>query len=276
MQHATMNDVQRYGFNRELLGRIGSLHVIPKLGNHDYLQLINGGKASAGEKYKRLFDGIGIEFSITNRACEAIGKQAEKLNLGARAINPILAETLSQPYRKAGNGKLDKIILDGSRDGDLSVAYIPKPRKKPEKKDFEKQLPKDSFNLFPHIQNEQSLNSMCLYMVQSLDLTPSDELLLFYFLQTTMRLLSITCRKEDQCFLSVKKIAKCTEIDERYFENTYSIMIREAMKGSFVGLDVMKQWYEAYEKLENKETCHTLEVLLNRMEEKLLQLQRTA
>jgi hypothetical protein len=64
LKYATLEDVKQYGFNGELLGRIGALHYIPPLSKEDFSKLLKAPKGSYIEKYSQLFKISNVKLNI--------------------------------------------------------------------------------------------------------------------------------------------------------------------------------------------------------------------
>jgi ATP-dependent Clp protease ATP-binding subunit ClpX len=74
LKYATLDDIKSYGFNAELLGRIGELHYVPPLSKDDFCLLLQSPKASYIERYSHLFKVSGVNLKIDVSACEKIAE----------------------------------------------------------------------------------------------------------------------------------------------------------------------------------------------------------
>lgn len=100
LKYATLNDVKQYGFNAELLGRIGAIHYIPPLSKEDFGLLLKATKGSYLQKYSQLFNISGVKLKIDDKACEKIAEMSTELNTGARAVGTILQNVLESAFNE--------------------------------------------------------------------------------------------------------------------------------------------------------------------------------
>jgi ATP-dependent Clp protease ATP-binding subunit ClpX len=71
LQEVTADDLEKFGLMRELLGRLGTILVLPPLGLEDYMVLLNAEAGSVGEKYKTyLLELYGARFAISEAATD--------------------------------------------------------------------------------------------------------------------------------------------------------------------------------------------------------------
>lgn len=199
----TMDDVESYGFNRELLGRIGSLHIIPKMAEEDYFLLLNEGKTSVQEKYRCIFAADSVCFSIDEKACQYITKLAVKRNMGARAVDAIVGEQLRQAFVDMDNRPKLKSITLTEANAHFCLCY------KEGKKTREKPVKTAKKMLYFDLESDRSINELCS---QLMHYAGADELL-YHFFQTVLRYLSLESLPADATVHSLHLLAKAVASD---------------------------------------------------------------
>jgi ATP-dependent Clp protease ATP-binding subunit ClpX len=111
LKYATLDDVKQYGFNAELLGRIGAIHYIPPLSKEDYTKLLKSPKGSYIEKYSQLFKISDVKLNIDEKACEKIAEISTSLGTGARAVGTVLQNALNPTFSEIDNDtKYQKLL----------------------------------------------------------------------------------------------------------------------------------------------------------------------
>lgn len=203
----TMEDVQNYGFSRELLGRIGSLHVIPPLTMEDYKQLMSGGKTSVTEKYGALFSTMRVKFSLDETACAEISKLAMERKMGARAVEAVVKEKVLQAAGEIDrDASISEVILT-AENGEFAFQYVRDGRElssMDEVKVTDLEMP-----LHTYLSTDRGINQLCEKWSKLA--IEEDEELCYYFLQTTLRYLALETNREDWTFRSVELFAKQTK-----------------------------------------------------------------
>lgn len=77
MMAVTSDDLAIYGLMRELLGRIGTILVIPPLNREDYIQLLNAEAGSIRKKYETYFRELyGVQFEITEAGTQYLAERS--------------------------------------------------------------------------------------------------------------------------------------------------------------------------------------------------------
>ncbi len=88
------DDIIKFGFERELIGRIPVLIQLNNLNEDNLYSLLSNGKSACVEIKKRIFNSYGIELDFTEGALREISRQAVKQNLGVRGLTKIIEEVL--------------------------------------------------------------------------------------------------------------------------------------------------------------------------------------
>ncbi len=259
---ATMTDIENYGFSPELLGRIGVLQYIPPLKKADYKALLCGHGCTYEKKYSSLFHISGVEFAITDTATELISDLACDSKLGARFLSIILQRELSKSFSKIDdNSTITKVELDAINKA-FTINYIENETKL--LTDYtlntlqENTIIKD-YSIAQQISDEESLNDLCFELLKSADIhQKADELLMFYFLQISLRFLHIGVIKEEQSISSLCEISTVTIRDNgdcTGFDILINELLEEHFKGSHtVDCLAVKHLYKLYKAHENTYT----------------------
>lgn len=118
-EHATVDDLAQYGMMRELLGRIGNILAIPKLGLEDYRLLLNAPFGSVRKRYESFLDNLyGVKFELTSTAVDVLAERCMHSNTGARAATPLVDRYMREAILEVEtNRKIRKVILDANDEG---------------------------------------------------------------------------------------------------------------------------------------------------------------
>lgn len=100
-------DVQKYGFKRELAGRISTISQLEPLTKEVLIKILKDPKEAIIIKYQNWFKMENIKLSFNDEANEHIADVALKLGLGARGLDSIIAKVLKQ-HMYEGPSKTDK------------------------------------------------------------------------------------------------------------------------------------------------------------------------
>jgi ATP-dependent Clp protease ATP-binding subunit ClpX len=87
-------DLVKYGFIRELVGRITSVERLEGLTLDDFYNIIVNPGNSPIYGYKQFFKGLGINLTFTEPALKEIVRLAYSMDTGARGINSILKKVV--------------------------------------------------------------------------------------------------------------------------------------------------------------------------------------
>jgi len=233
LAQATIADVEKYGFNRELLGRIGSIHYIPPLTRQDYLVLLRDGENSVQGKYVKLLEANKVGFRITDEACDIIADQAMEKNLGARAATTIVMEQILEAVRRVDEDATIGEVTLHALDSNLVLEYSTEQNRMADENGEEDK----DFSLVRYMDTESGINQLCMKLLQSYSKNEEDldgEIITFYFLQLVLRYLRIRTNREDWNLSSVEKLAKCTLHIEDAFDlenkTTFDNLIEDYME----------------------------------------------
>lgn len=258
----TLDDVQKYGFSRELIGRIGSVICIPKLEIADFATLIKDKDTGVEKQYSALFSPDGVAFTISENAIAKIEKDAKEMNIGARAVNPIVRQNVLEAVAAVDRDEqIVKVILDASNSG-FFIRY---------EKSAESRItpvvsncvPLANRSIFSNIQTEQGIEKFCSELLSALPANKrctQNESISFFFLQTTLRYLSLNTNPEDQCTASIEKILHTIEWCNGN-PTTFDIMITDYInsnKRSSLECVSLLYFYRRYKELETEQTWESL------------------
>jgi len=278
LSKATMDDIERYGFNRELLGRIGSIHYIPPLTRRDYVVLLRDGEHSVQGKYAKLLSANKVGFSITDKACEVIANQAIEKNLGARAANSIVMEKALEAVRQIEEDKSIAEVKLHADDKQLILEYSSEENRMEDTNAIEKE---NEISIAHYIETERGMNHLCQKMLASYSRDEESlegEVVTFYFMQLALRYIKLCTNREDWNLSSVEKLAKRTLHTEDDFDleykTTFDVMIEDYM-GKAEDAEVFdftllltKYLYQRYKSLESVKSATQIVEAVARMREK--------
>lgn len=134
MQEVTAEDLVKYGLMRELVGRVGTILVIPPLNQEDYMQLLTAEAASVQKKYENYFQELyGVSFMISETGAAYLADKSMKSATGARAVIPLVNDLMRAALANVEqNSHINGVILDGNGEkcivryayGDRSVPQL--------------------------------------------------------------------------------------------------------------------------------------------------------
>lgn len=229
MQMVTLDDLKEYGMLQEFLGRVGTILTIPSLSLADYRQLLSADTGSIKAKYDTYFRKLyGVRFQISEAGTEEIARKCMKLSTGARAVNPLVNDLLRSAIAEVErNTEVCEVILDAGDNGHF-IRYIsgtrgwglynlqPRPKKEFYRGNHRLSGCKIRAKCFPAL-----VNKLCRYYRNAGGAEyriPELEA----FLNCSLLYLFEYCRKEDQTFESLIKLAKQVDRkgnDRSVFEN---------------------------------------------------------
>ena len=119
MQEVTAEDLAKYGIMWELLGRIGTILVIPQLGLEDYKQLLNAQTGSIRKKYDNYFMGLyGVHFAMSDVGVDKLSEKCMTTHGGARAVNPLIDDLVRSAIVKVEEDRsISTLVLDADNKG---------------------------------------------------------------------------------------------------------------------------------------------------------------
>ena len=111
----TVNHLIAYGMKPELAGRLGILSVLHGLDREMMKRVMTEPEDSVISKYQREFDYENhIKLEFTDEALDVIIDKVSKMNIGARGLNAVIHEILSEAlFRVPDMGSVQKVIVTG-------------------------------------------------------------------------------------------------------------------------------------------------------------------
>ena len=255
----SMEDVQTYGFSRELLGRIGSLHCIPRMEIEDYMRLLLDGKASIAEKFGSLFAAQGVRFFVDEKACLHLSEQAMERKMGARAMEAVVKEKVLQAVKEIdSNTSIVEAVLT-MKDGEAVFRYTYGER------EFSSLVEVDAPDLEPpmtvYLRTEKGINDLCAKWSDFAE--EGSEEICYYFLQVILRYLVLETNWSDRTLHSVESLAeqtKCQNVEGK--KTTFDVLMEDLIPKSENSThhSVLLHYYYLYKTLEDTDTktilCH--------------------
>lgn len=121
-------DIIKYGFMPELVGRFPNIITMDKLTREDFLGILSNQRTSLLEHYKTFFARNGIELEIPPAFLEEMADKAAVRDLGARGLNSAVENFFSELMyelldRKTGLGLQKVNIMDCLRGGRLKELF---------------------------------------------------------------------------------------------------------------------------------------------------------
>ena len=87
-------DILKYGFIPEFIGRVASIVSLNNLNHSDLLSILKEPKNSLVKQYQKLFELDGVELKFTKESLEQIANEALLEKNGARALKSIIEKIL--------------------------------------------------------------------------------------------------------------------------------------------------------------------------------------
>ena len=208
LQEVTADDLEKFGLMRELLGRVGTILVLPPLGLEDYKVLLNAEAGSVGEKYKTyLLELYGAQFAISEAATEYLAQKSFQSSAGARAVFPLMNDLMRSVVERVEEGGIRGVALDVEDDSVVIRYDYGEPAElEVQKKDTSGEMP---WHTIRAKNTDALVRKLCRYCRNA---GANSNILeqLEVFLSCAISYLYHTCREEDFEFASLEKLAKVT------------------------------------------------------------------
>lgn len=94
LKRATPEDLIKYGFIPELVGRLPVIGALEELSEEAMISILKEPKNALVKQYQKLFLMEGVELEIKDEAIKAIVKKAMERKTGARALRSIIEEVM--------------------------------------------------------------------------------------------------------------------------------------------------------------------------------------
>lgn len=262
MLNVTLEDLQKYGFSSELLGRIGTILTIPKLGLEDHRQLLTAENSSLHQRYRNyLWNMHACEFELTDVAVEVIARKCMEANTGARAANPIV-NNLMRPAIAAveGDDRICKVILDAANDG-CFIRYEHGPRGYAFRDPARQQAPEEALPQHTiRANNPAALTGKLIRYYPNAGGHHSAELQLEYFLDCTTVYLFHQLKPEEHTFESLEKLARVTD-RKGNTRSPFEIILSDARKD--IPIELRKHFDSVYAPDLQRKLVDALQVIMS-------------
>nr|GMD23176.1 CLP protease regulatory subunit CLPX1, mitochondrial-like isoform X1 [Ipomoea batatas] len=126
LESVESSDLIAYGLIPEFIGRFPILVSLSALTENQLVQVLIEPKNALCKQYKKLFNMNKVKLHFTDEALRSIAMKAYAKNTGARGLRAILESILTDamyeiPEVKAGNEKVDAVVIDEESVGSASV-----------------------------------------------------------------------------------------------------------------------------------------------------------
>lgn len=109
---ATADDLIRYGFIPEFMGRFPLIIELNSLTKDDYMRILTESEDSVIKDYISVFHEENIDLEIKTDAVELLAEQIKETSLGFRGVKSTLTRRLNELFYDSVELKRDRIVLD--------------------------------------------------------------------------------------------------------------------------------------------------------------------
>ena len=128
LEHILPEDLLKYGFIPEIIGRLPSVSVLNPLDEKALIRILKEPKNALIKQYKKLLSMDGVKLDFTEPALRLIARAAIKRRIGARALRAIIEEImLDVMFEAPSKGSAGKVVITESmlkkllKKSDMSV-----------------------------------------------------------------------------------------------------------------------------------------------------------
>lgn len=263
LQAVTAEDLAQYGMMWELLGRIGTILVIPPLGIEDYRQLLNAQTGSVREKYDNFFFGLyGVHFEISDAGIDKLSRKSTASHMGARVINQLVDDLVRPAIAKVEeNSSICKVILDADADN-CCIRYVYGEREGEPAEVQPKQQEALSWHTVKAKNAEGLIRKLCRYYRNAgADGNTLEQL--EAFLGCAIPYLQYGCREEEFNFDSLQKLAGAS-----HRENGSSVLDNLLRNFIFIPKDNRMRFDAAYTSWMRRNVTTALQAIVEYLREK--------
>jgi ATP-dependent Clp protease ATP-binding subunit ClpX len=268
LKYATLDDVKQYGFNAELLGRIGAIHYIPPLSKEDYTKLLKSPKGSYIEKYSQLFKISDVKLNIDEKACEKIAEISTSLGTGARAVGTVLQNALNPTFSEIDNDTtISKVTLTVKNDTLTPKFHHSKTKQKSNMvsliEALDEEVESDDY-FFEYVNTPAEVFNYTNHLMQfTKNLSPEESFTLHYFLLTCIQYISDFQPLADHKLSSLAKLADVTHIPKElgYDDSAFDRIMSEKAR---VIPDGQHSEFKAYYNIYKSRSKKNVKVLLKK------------
>jgi len=115
LEHVLPDDLLRYGFIPELIGRLPAVSVLNPLDEKALVRILKEPKNALVKQYRKLLAMDGVKLEFTDPSLRLIAKAAIKRRIGARALRAIIEEImLDVMFEAPSRGSTSKVVITES------------------------------------------------------------------------------------------------------------------------------------------------------------------
>jgi ATP-dependent Clp protease ATP-binding subunit ClpX len=115
LEHVLPDDLLKYGFIPELIGRLPAISVLNPLDEKALMRILTEPKNAIIKQYRKLLLMDGVKLEFTDPALRLIAKTAIKRRIGARALRAIIEELmLDVMFEAPSKGSVTKVVIKES------------------------------------------------------------------------------------------------------------------------------------------------------------------
>jgi ATP-dependent Clp protease ATP-binding subunit ClpX len=115
LDHVLPDDLLKYGFIPELIGRLPAMSVLNPLDEKALIRILKEPKNAIVKQYKKLLAMDGVKLDFTDPALKLIARIAIKRKIGARALRAIIEEImLDVMFEAPSKGSASKVVITES------------------------------------------------------------------------------------------------------------------------------------------------------------------
>ncbi len=113
LRHVTQDDLVRYGFIPELVGRLPVLVTLDALDRQGLIEVLTRPRNAIIKQYQRLLSLDGVELTFTSEALNAVADEAIQSGSGARALRAIIERILLDVmYEVPSRRDVRRVVVD--------------------------------------------------------------------------------------------------------------------------------------------------------------------
>lgn len=125
LSQVTFQDLLKFGFIPEFIGRLPVVSTLEKLGQDELIQILQEPKNAIIKQYKKFFELEGVDLVFTHDALETIAQKAMAMETGARGLRAILESVMLEimfdlPTRSAeiSEVRIGKDVIENGAEPD--------------------------------------------------------------------------------------------------------------------------------------------------------------
>ena len=253
LQQVTIQDIEKYGLKRELLGRVGSVITIDPMQEQDYRLLLTAENGSVQRRYRDYFmQSSGVDFTITDTAVKYLCDYCNTASIGARAVNPVVNDLLRKAIAMVDRDlTINRVILDADETGCI-LRYEHGDR-------AGESLSQRAMRMHTYMMRAKDTDAMVEKLASFYEKSPREMPVheLVVFLQLSLYYLKQYTRTADFCFASVEKLANATGKNSKSHKSPFDIIIGDVLENP-IHDPIFDSLYEEFSKHWSLDYTHKL------------------